>query len=176
MVPGQGSTVVVTGSGATPVDTGTGPRTYLGISANYAFGNTFSTSALRYTATLGTTRLLGGLGGRVNFEYQPSTAAFGGDVNLTYNLGEGTLAPYLGLGAGVTYSSNNPAFTTSGDYLDYYANGIVGVDYRFTDSIGLFAEANPRYYFSNNGSGTGLAASASGGFGIGVRAGLKFSF
>lgn len=172
VVPGAGTTVVVD-SGAAPIITS--PNTFVGISGNYAFGTTFGFNALNYAANVGTSNLIGPFGGRLDVGYTPGTGAIDGNVNLTFNLGAGaTLEPYVGLGGGVTYSTSRTDAAASA--LDYYVNSFVGADFRFTDSLAVFAEVTPRYYFTNAGLGTNLAATASSGFGIGARAGLKFFF
>ena len=54
-------------------------------------------------------------------------------------------------------------------------DNLVGIDYRFTDSIGVYAEVQGRYYITNNGIGTNLST-AKPGFGSTAKAGLKFFF
>ncbi|AFZ68812.1 S-layer homology domain-containing protein [Deinococcus peraridilitoris] len=165
VVPGQGTTVVV-GSGAAPIITS--PNTFVGISGNYAFGSPFSFSTLGYNVTLGTSNLFGRFGGRLDVGFAPGTGAIDGAASLKLDLASGTLEPYVGLGAGATYSAATDGSGAS--VLDYYANSFFGADFRFTDTLAVFAEVNPRYYFSNMGS------ASMPGFGIGAKAGLKFFF
>ncbi len=174
VVPGEGQTVIVdSGVGNAPIFTE--PTTYVGISASYAFGSdAFAFNALKYNAVFGLKQFLFGFGARVDVGYQPSNSAIEGDVNLMYGLGAGAaFQPYVGAGAGIVYSTPRVG---DGGATDFYVSGLVGVDYRFTDSLGVFAEATPRYYFSNNGLGTNLNTTATNGFGIGARVGLKFFF
>jgi len=176
--PGGGTTTVVA-TPATPVNRYE-PRTFVGISAAYPFTSTFAagtalSSTLRYGITLGTSNLLGNFGGRFHVDYQPATSALSADVSLATGIGGGgALQPYFGAGAGVTYSGSR--VTAGQSATDIYVNGLIGADFKFTDGLGLFIEANPRYYLSNNGTGTNLDAAATGGFGITARAGLKFWF
>ena len=178
VVPGESQTVVVdSGAGNAPIFTE--PTTYVGVSAAYAFGSdAFSFNSLKYNAVFGLKQLFGPFGVRVDVGYQPRNSAIEGDVNLMFGLGAGAaFQPYVGAGAGLVYSDNRgiPG-QVAGSSSDFYISGLVGVDYRLTDSIGLFAEATPRYYFSNGGLGTNLNQTATGGFGIGARLGVKFFF
>ena len=98
----------------------------------------------------------------------------------------------MGAGLGLTSSRTRASATTNAS--DIYVNALAGVDFRVTDSITAFVEADGRYYLSNKGAGTGLsnvrndgsgttldngstdAAKTTKGFGGAVKAGLKFYF
>ena len=169
VTPGDTTTVVV-GEPAAPV-VSPDKNFYVGLNATYPFSGN---SSFGYGAVIGLNNLFGGFGVRGDFDYQPGNSAFGGSANLTYNLGSGTgLSPYAGVGGGLV-SSN--AQSGGGSATDYFADAFVGVDYHFTDSLGVFAEANGKYFFSNNGTGTNLGATSGGGLGFGVKGGLKVFF
>ncbi|MGM9319542.1 S-layer homology domain-containing protein [Deinococcus aquaticus] len=128
-------------------------------------------------AVIGKSNVIGPVGVRVAADYQPGWNAISGDVSATYDLNTGSnLTPYVGAGLGLTSSQKRGNTTQSG--TDIYANALLGVDYRITDSISAFVEGNGKYYLSNNGYGTGLAASdaKTGGFNFGAKAGVKFYF
>ncbi len=170
VTPGDTTTVVV-GEPAAPVVT-PDKNFYVGLNATYPFSGN---SSFGYGAVIGLNNLFGGFGLRGDFDYQPGNSAFGGSANLTYNLGSGTgLSPYAGVGGGLVSSTARADANTSA--TDYFADAFVGVDYRFTDSLGVFAEANGKYFFSNNGAGTNLDAASTGGLGFGVKGGLKVFF
>lgn len=141
-------------------------------------------------AVVGTNSVFGPIGARIAAEYQPGYNGVNADAALTYNLNTGSnLGIYAGAGLGIT--SSQARGTTSntngtGNATDVYALGLAGVEYRVTDSIAVFGEADGRYYLSNKGRGTGLAYTtntnstttntAGRGFNIGGKAGLKFYF
>ncbi|MDO4264299.1 MAG: S-layer homology domain-containing protein, partial [Deinococcus sp.] len=67
---------------------------------------------------------------------------------------------------------------------DIYGNLLGGADFKVTPNVGVFAEANGKYYFSSNttvaqgvtGVTAGSSDSNTGGFGFGARAGVKLFF
>lgn len=174
--PAQGDTTVILPD--QPVDEFPAPvverNAFVGITAGYPFTESPSDAGastfqrFNFGVVAGTSNLFGGLGGRAGVSFRPSTSALSADLKVTYGLGTGSFAPYIGLGGGLDYAtSRNDAGARA---FDFYADGILGVDFKFTDSVGLFAEANPRYYFSAN------TTNAVQGFNIGARTGLKFFF
>lgn len=163
VTPAETTTVVV-GEPAAPA-VAADKNVYVGLGVSYPFTGT---AGLGYSAVVGVNNLFGGFGVRGDFDYMPSAGGYGFGANLTYNLGSGAgLNPYLGVGAGLV-SSN--ARSGGGSASDYYAQGLVGVDYRFTDSLGVFAEADGKYGFSGNGVGS------VNGLGFGAKGGLKVFF
>ncbi|UBV43275.1 S-layer homology domain-containing protein [Deinococcus taeanensis] len=183
------STTVVIGD-TTPVDVAPARNLYAGVGVGVKSAgagaeclNTFDQNkpAVNYCYTgsvmVGTNNLIGPVGARVAAEYQPGYNGVSVDANATYNLNTGSrLTPYVGAGLGLTSSQSRANVNQNAS--DIYVNGIVGLDYRLTDSISAFVEGNGRYYLSNNGNGTGLADSAAdqGGFNGGVKVGVKFYF
>jgi len=139
-------------------------------------------------AVIGTKSVFGPIGARIAAEYQPGYNGVNADAALTYNLDTGSnLGVYAGAGLGITSSQARGTTSNagSGNASDVYALGLAGVEYRVTDSIAVFGEADGRYYFSNKGRGTGLAYAqntngttntAGRGFNVGGKAGLKFYF
>ena len=88
----------------------------------------------------------------------------------------GLVQPYAGAGVGVVYGSKNYAYQgTVEKGTDIYGNLLGGVDFKVTPNVGLFAEANGKYFFSGN---TTVAQTSAGGegLGFGARAGLKLFF
>ncbi|WP_425147601.1 S-layer homology domain-containing protein [Deinococcus sp.] len=152
---------------------------YVGANAVYSLGGVDKTGGsstkLSYGAVIGSTQVFGPVGAQIAVDYEPTLGTINADADVTYRLGlGGGLTPYVGAGLGLTSSPTRTANSTA-NVTDYSVNGLVGVDYRFTDSLGAFAEAQGRYYLSSNGYGTGLQTSAAG-FGSTVKAGLKFFF
>lgn len=126
-------------------------------------------------AVIGKSNVIGPVGVRVAGDYQPGWNAVSGDVSATYDISTGNnLTPYVGAGLGLT-SSQKRGETTKNE-SDVYVNAVLGADYRITDSISAYVEGNGRYYLSNNGYGTGLAAADKSGFNLGAKAGVKFFF
>lgn len=126
-------------------------------------------------AVIGKSNVIGPVGVRVAGDYQPGYNAISGDVSATYDISTGSnLTPYVGAGLGLTSSQKRTDPTKNES--DVYVNAILGADYRITDSISAYIEGNGKYYLSNNGYGTGLAASDKSGFGLGAKAGVKFFF
>ncbi|PYE53418.1 S-layer homology domain-containing protein [Deinococcus yavapaiensis] len=176
--PGTGTTVVVTEAPGRDFGVAARPTTFVGINASSG-GLLAGNVPIGYGILVGNTQVFGGLGLRLGVNYQPDTNALEGELGTTFTLGSGFLSPYVGAGAGISYSSarsnaNNAGATDQA--TDIFVQGIAGVDLRFTDTIGAFAEATPRYYLSNAGVGTNLASTATGGFGLGAKAGLKIFF
>ena len=180
------STIVIgdTGSTATTA-TSTAGRLYVGANYDYSLGGNQKRGS--YGAVVGTTQAIGPVGAQVSVDYEPTNGTINADATATYHLNQGAgLSPYVGVGFGLTSSKKrdlstggnvNAAATgtAAGTATDYSVGGLVGVDYRFTDSIGVYAEAQGRYYITNNGIGTNLST-AKPGFGSTAKAGLKFFF
>lgn len=130
--------------------------------------------------TVGMNNIVGPVGGRVNVEYIPGrTNAIAADVNAMANFDLGLVQPYAGAGVGVVYGSKVVGGTDRG--TDIYGNLLGGVDFKVTPNVGIFAEGNGKYYFSNNTTvaqtlGTGTAKADDKGFGFGARAGVKLFF
>lgn len=163
VTPGDTTTVVV-GEPAAPA-VASDKNVYVGLGVSYPFTGS---AGLGYSAVVGVNNLFGGFGVRGDFDYLPSAGGYGFGANLTYNLGSGAgLNPYVGVGGGLV-SSN--AVAGGGNASDYFAQALVGIDYRFTDSLGVFAEADGKYGFSGNGVG------AVNGLGFGAKGGLKVFF
>ncbi|UQN06594.1 S-layer homology domain-containing protein [Deinococcus sp. QL22] len=126
-------------------------------------------------AMVGANNVIGPVGVRLSAEHVPGKNGFNADINATYSLNNGSnITPYVGAGLGLTSSRTRASATTSAS--DVYANALAGVDFRVTDSITAFVEADARYYLSNKGAGTGLAANDARGFGGTIKTGLKFFF
>ncbi|WP_291430016.1 S-layer homology domain-containing protein [Deinococcus sp.] len=126
---------------------------------------------------VGSSNVIGPVGVRVSADYQPGWNGISGDISATYDITTGgNVTPYVGAGLGLTSSQKRTNTTQSG--TDIYANALLGVDYRITDSVSAFVEANGKYYLSNNGFATGLTGNdpKSGGFNFGGKAGVKFFF
>jgi len=116
-------------------------------------------SNLSYGAIVGGKNILFGLGARVGAFYKPGTpSVITADAKLMLDLGAGFFAPYAGFGGGASFASGS----TTTPFVD----GVVGLNLNFTDSLGLFVEANPNYTFASGGNV----------FGVNVKTGLKFSF
>ncbi|GHF98104.1 SLH family protein [Deinococcus piscis] len=138
--------------------------------------------------TVGAQNLYGPVGGRVNVEYIPGRDnAIAADVNATVGTDLGLVQPYAGAGVGVVYGKDRPntdGTTAQQSATDIYANLLGGADFKVTPNVGLFAEANGKYYFSSNttvaqgvtGVTAGSTDSNTGGFGYGARAGVKLFF
>ncbi|RJF73241.1 S-layer homology domain-containing protein [Deinococcus cavernae] len=129
---------------------------------------------------IGSKSVFGPIGARVAVDYNIGQKAVNADLAATYNLDLGTnLGVYAGLGLGLTASPTYTTTGTAGSTTDMYGLGLVGVEYRFTDSIAAFVEGNGRYYLSNKGTGTGISGNSSSttrGFNGAVKAGVKFYF
>ncbi|WP_019008115.1 S-layer homology domain-containing protein [Deinococcus aquatilis] len=128
-------------------------------------------------AMVGANNVIGPVGVRLSADYVPGKNGFNADINATYSLNNGSnITPYVGAGLGLTSSRTRLSATTNAS--DIYANALAGVDFRVTDSITAFVEADGRYYLSNKGAGTGLASTATDarGFGGSIKTGLKFFF
>ncbi|GGS20782.1 S-layer homology domain-containing protein [Deinococcus knuensis] len=140
-----------------------------------------NTSNVNYCVTggvvVGSSNVIGPVGVRVAADYQPGYNGISGDVSATYDINTGSrLTPYVGAGLGLTSSQKRTGTTNE---TDIYANALLGVDYRITDSVSAFVEGNGKYYLSNKGYGTGLestVAADKGGFNFGAKAGVKFYF
>ncbi|MFT2720887.1 S-layer homology domain-containing protein [Deinococcus sp. A31D244] len=123
---------------------------------------------------VGSSNVIGPVGVRVAADYQPGWNAISGDISATYDITTGSnLIPYVGAGLGLTSSQKRLG---TNNETDVYANALIGVDYRITDSVSAFVEGNGKYYLSNNGYGTGLTTTAKDGFNFGGKAGVKFYF
>lgn len=135
--------------------------------------------------TVGSDNLYGPVGARVNVEYIPGRHnAVSADVNATTSFDLGAVQPYAGAGVGVVYGRDVRKPSTSADNTtDIYGNLLGGLDFRVAPNVGLFAEANGKYYFTRN---TYVAQTFTrndtnntqngGGFGISGRGGVKFFF
>ncbi|MFC6617375.1 S-layer homology domain-containing protein [Deinococcus radiophilus] len=117
------------------------------------------------------------VGYRVNADYIPGRYnAVAADVNATVGADLGVAQPYAGLGLGAvngpTALSNDVTRAT-----DFYANGLVGADFKVQPNIGLFLEGNGKYYFTSQ---TEVAdtqlGDANSGLGFGVKGGVKLFF
>ncbi|MGY2892069.1 S-layer homology domain-containing protein [Deinococcus sp. UYEF24] len=180
------STIVIGDTGATTTTTASNAgRLYVGANYNYSIGGNQTRGS--YGAVVGTTQAIGPVGAQVSVDYEPTNGTINADATATLHLNQGgTFSPYVGVGFGLTSSKTRDPISTNtaaatGNSTDYSVGGLVGVDYRFTDSLGVYAEAQGRYYITNNGIGTGLAGTVSGttnkaGFGSTAKAGLKFFF
>lgn len=131
--------------------------------------------------TVGVDNVYGPIGGRVNVEYVPGRNAVAADVNAVANFDLGLVQPYVGAGVGIVNGSKN-YLDSSARGTDIYGNLLGGVDFKVTPNVGIFAEGNGKYYFSNNTSvaqtvATGNVADPSQkGLGFGARAGVKLFF
>ena len=178
------STIVIGDTGSTATTTAsTAGRLYVGANYDYSLGGNQKRGS--YGAVVGTTQAIGPVGAQVSVDYEPTNGTINADATATYHLNQGAgLSPYVGVGFGLT-SSKARDLSTGGNVnaaapgnktvTDYSVGGLVGIDYRFTDSIGVYAEVQGRYYITNNGIGTNLST-AKPGFGSTVKAGLKFFF
>ena len=170
------STIVI-GNNPTTTPTTTASnagRLYVGADYTYSIGGTPTSARSSYGAVVGSTQVFGNIGAQVSVDYEPTQGTINADADATYRIDTGgSLTPYLGAGFGLTSSTNRTTATAKS--TDYSVNALVGVDYRFTDNLGVFAEAQGRYYLSSNGVGTGLQTSSAG-FGSSAKAGLKFFF
>ncbi|MFC4455566.1 S-layer homology domain-containing protein [Deinococcus sonorensis] len=191
-------TVVIGDTSTTDTTVATNPgRLYVGANYTYALATDTTNSTgvavqgarAAYGVVVGSTQVVGPFGARIAADYVAgSNATNGGTINadadITYSLNAGgKFSPYVGVGFGLTSSKDRTAGSTT-NVVDYSANGLVGVDYRFTNNIGVYAEAQGRFYLTNKGSGTNLQPSDpnatgffnKGGFGSTAKAGLKFFF
>ncbi|WP_420597078.1 S-layer homology domain-containing protein [Deinococcus sp.] len=109
-----------------------------------------------FGATIGASKVLYGAGLRANVEYVPASEAIQGDVNVMYGLGLGRFTPYVGVGGGL--SSSKERANTANRANDFYINGIVGVESKIYGNFGAFAEGSLKYYLTNKGVGTNVAA------------------
>ncbi len=128
-------------------------------------------STFGVTATVGSRALLGPIGGQVGVSY--SGGAVSADVAGTVHFGNASgLSPYVGAGAGATFSQGR----STGSATDLYGLGLAGVNYAVTPQVGVFVEGAGRYYLSNAGQGTGLASTDSKGLRAQARIGLRLRF
>ncbi|GAA5511504.1 hypothetical protein Dcar01_00215 [Deinococcus carri] len=183
------TTVVIDNTTNTNVANGvTRGNLYAGVNVGASSaGNTTCTlgsggRAVNYCASfggmIGSTQIVGPLGARIAADYKPGRNAISADVNATFGLNTGSnIQPYVGVGLGLT-SSTNRAPNTTNNVTDTYVNGLVGVDFQVTNSIAAFVEGNGRYYLSNKGTGalTNSTTATDRGFVPAVKAGLKFYF
>ena len=174
------STIVIGSTGTTtPTTASNAGRLYVGANYNYSLGGNQTRGS--YGAVVGTTQAIGPVGAQVSVDYEPTNGTINADATATLHLNQGgTISPYAGVGFGLTSSKTRSAVNpdvaaATGNSTDYSVGGLVGVDYRFTDSLGVYAEAQGRYYITNNGIGTGLQGTKAG-FGSTAKAGLKFFF
>lgn len=173
------STIVIGDTGSVATTDSAAGRLYVGANAAYSIGG--NQNKFSYGAVVGTTQAIGPVGAQVSVDYEPTNGTINADLAATLHLNQGgTFSPYVGLGFGLTSSktrstANPNVAATTGTSTDYSVGGLVGVDYRFTDSLGVYAEAQGRYYITNAGIGTGLSGTSAG-FGSTAKAGLKFFF
>ena len=179
------STIVIGDTGTPATTASNAGRLYVGANYDYSLGGNQERGS--YGAVVGTTQAIGPVGAQVSVDYEPKNGTINADASATYRINDGgTISPYVGAGFGLTSSktrdtANRNVAATSGTSTDYSVNGLVGVDYKFTDSIGVYAEAMGRYYITNSGIGTGLDGNTTtgankSGFGSTAKAGLKFFF
>ena len=176
--PTSPSTIVIGDTGTVATTDSAAGRLYVGANAAYSIGG--NQSKFSYGAVVGTTQAIGPVGAQVSVDYEPTGGTINADLAATLHLNQGgSFSPYVGLGFGLTSSKTrsvaNPNVAGTGTSTDYSVGGLVGVDYRFTDSLGVYAEAQGRYYITNAGVGTGLSGTSAG-FGSTAKAGLKFFF
>ena len=177
--PTSPSTIVIGDTGTVATTDSAAGRLYVGANANYSIGG--NQNKFSYGAVVGTTQAIGPVGAQVSVDYEPTNGTINADLAATLHLNQGgSFSPYVGLGFGLTSSKTRSAAnpngpTATGTSTDYSVGGLVGVDYRFTDSLGVYAEAQGRYYITNAGIGTGLSGTSAG-FGSTAKAGLKFFF
>ncbi|WP_407570857.1 S-layer homology domain-containing protein [Deinococcus altitudinis] len=177
------STIVIgdTGTTTTTTTASNAGRLYVGANYNYSLGGTPSANRGSFGAVVGTTQAIGPVGAQVSVDYEPNNGTINADATATVHINQGgSFSPYAGVGFGLTSSKtrstvNPDVAAATGNSTDYSVGGLVGVDYRFTDSLGVYAEAQGRYYITNSGIGTGLQGNKSG-FGSTAKAGLKFFF
>jgi uncharacterized coiled-coil protein SlyX/outer membrane protein W len=177
--------VVIGDTGATTETTAVqAGRLFVGAHAAYTVGkDQTGVQRLSYGAVVGTTQAIGPVGAQVSVDYAPANNVINADADATLHLfPNGSFDPYIGVGFGLTSSKardaanpNAPAAAGAASTVDYSANGLAGIDYRFTDSIGVYAEIMGRYYITNKGTGTYLQGTKAG-FGGTGKAGLKFFF
>lgn len=172
-------TIVIGDTGSVATASSAAGRLYVGANYNYSIGGNQTRGS--YGAVVGTTQAIGPVGAQVSVDYEPTGGTINADLTATLHLNQGgAFSPYVGLGFGLTSSKTRSAANpnvaaATGTSTDYSVGGLVGVDYRFTDSLGVYAEAQGRYYITNAGIGTGLQGTSAG-FGSTAKAGLKFFF
>ena len=98
-----------------------------------------------------------GLSGSVNsisnfaddYQFANDVSYFAGDLMLKYSLNEALnckkIEPYVGVGLGNTWMDSESWMTT---------NGSLGMNYWFSDVLGLTAQVDYKHNLSDNGSGT----------------------
>ncbi len=161
-----------------------------GYKGGFSVGNNSSNSndlpfISSFGGTVGASNVIFGLGARANVDYTPRTEAINGDINLMYTLGNGSaFSPYVGVGFGAVSSTIYPTAVVpapTAKATDLYVNALLGVDFRVAGSLGIFAEANGKYFWKNQGIGTNLVDSdtrhpKASGFVPSAKIGLKYFF
>lgn len=131
------------------------PNFTIGLGVSTPVIPNFNLNNLQVAGYVGLRRLIGPIGVRANFDLNLTSQTLSLGPDLVFEVAPtGFFDPYLGLGAGGVFGVQNSLFV----------RGIAGVNLNFSPAIGLWLEADPRYYILNS---TGFAFS--------VRAGLKLS-
>jgi uncharacterized coiled-coil protein SlyX len=131
------------------------PNFTIGLGVSTPVVPNFSLNNLQIAGYIGLRRLLGPIGARLNFDYNLTAATLSLGPDLTIEFAPTSFFdPYLGLGAGGVFGVENSLFI----------RGIAGINLNFSPAIGLWLEADPRFYVLNTT-----------GFTFSVRAGLKLS-
>jgi len=98
--------------------------------------------------------VIGGLNLRAGASYNATAKSYEVEGSVTKSFATGGLfEPYIGAGVGVMFS---PGVTDSAETArDVFGSAIAGVDYRFTDTLGLYVETQGRYALSHGGTASG---------------------
>lgn len=133
-------------------------------------------SGLGYFVTVGARNVIGKFGVQAEGAFNSGSRSYGVQSNLTFPFGgpDAQLEPFLGLGGGLLISPDRTA--PDSGVSDFFASGLLGLNYKFTETMHISAEADTRYYFSNKGTGTGLGAAAPSGIGLHLKLGAKLTF
>ena len=118
-----------------------------------------------------------GLSGSVNsisnfadgYEFVNDVSYFAGDLMLKYSLSEAlnfqTIEPYVGIGLGNTWMDSQSWLTT---------NASLGMNYWFSDVLGVTAQADYKMNMSENGSGSNVMLDEGGTMRYSIGFSLKF--
>ncbi len=131
------------------------PNFTIGLGVSTPIIPSFSLNNLQVAGYIGLRRLIGPIGVRANFDLNLASQTLSLGPDLTIELAPTSFFdPYLGLGAGGIFGVENSLFV----------RGIAGINLNFSPAIGLWLEADPRFFILN-----------SAGFTFSARAGLKLS-
>ena len=131
------------------------PNFTIGLGVSTPVVPNFNLNNLQVAGYVGLRRLVGPIGLRANFDYNLTSGTLSLGPDLIFEIAPTSfLDPYLGLGAGGVFGVQDSLFV----------RGVAGINLNFSPAIGLWLEADPRYFILN-----------STGFTFSVRAGLKLS-